>query len=211
MRRVFFPLFPLKQHHIDRIVTQLPSIVLYPSERLLHLKRRPSRLRTGLSTTGQHLVGALLHAHLALHLLHLLLLAERQRPWDAEQKRAGADDPEGFAAEAEARGGPVVGCVGGGRELFPVGRGHDVGEGGDAVGEGFLVVVADVAGVGLCGRAVSLSGTDIGLDVDESVPESVSQSSSSSILGPCCWAMKSSSGTSSSLTILAVVCGYLEC
>lgn len=115
------------------------------------LKRRPSRLLASLSATSQHLVGALLHAHLTLHLLHLLLLAERQRPGDAEQQRAGANDPEGFAAEAEAAGGPVVGCVGGGGQLFPVGRGHDVGKGGDAVGEGLFVVVADVAGVGLCG------------------------------------------------------------
>jgi len=108
-----------------------------------------------LCTASQHLAGALLHAHLALHLLHLLLLAERQRPGDAEQKRAGADDPEGFAAEAQARGRPVVGCVGGGRQLLAVGRGHDVGERGDAVCEGLVVVVvvfdADVAGVGLCG------------------------------------------------------------
>lgn len=39
----------------------------------------------------------------------------------------------------------------------------------------------------------------------KNVPESVSQSSSSSTLGPCCWKVKSSSGTSSSLTIVAVV------
>ena len=140
---------PLKQHHIDRIVTQLPS-----SSQSTRLERRPSRLLASLSATSQHLVGALLHAHLALHLLHLLLLAERQRPWDAEQQRAGADDPEGFAAEAEARGRPVVGCVGGRGQLLAVGRGHDVGERGDAVCEGLVVVVvvfdADVAGVGLC-------------------------------------------------------------
>jgi hypothetical protein len=116
-----------------------------------------TRLKGGLGSlraASQDLVGALLHAHLALHLLHLLLLAERQRPGDAEQQRAGADDPEGFAAEAEARGRPVVGCVGGGRELLAVGRGHNVGERGDAVCEGLVVVVvvfdADVAGVGLC-------------------------------------------------------------
>jgi hypothetical protein len=123
---------------------------------------RPTRKRnclegrlSGLRAAGQHLAGALLHAHLALHLLHLLLLAERQRPGDAEQQCAGADDPEGFAAEAEARGRPVVGCVGGRGELLAVGRGDDVGERGDAVCEGLVVVVvvfdADVAGVGLCG------------------------------------------------------------
>ena len=116
-----------------------------------------ARLEGGLGSlraAGQHLAGALLHAHLALHLLHLLLLAERQRPGNAEQERAGADDPEGFAAEAEARGRPVVGCVGGRGQLLAVGRGHDVGERGDAVCEGLVVVVvvfdADVAGVGLC-------------------------------------------------------------
>jgi hypothetical protein len=174
------------------------------------LKCGSGRLLARLSTAGQYLVGTLLHAHLALHLLHLLLLAERQRPGDAEQKRAGADDPKGFTTEAEARGGPVVGCVGGGRQLFPVRRGHDVGERGDAIGERFFVVVgADGGGVGFCGgmfvswvgRMGSVSsGTGC-------LPESVSQSSSSSILGPCCWALKSSSGTSSSLTILADVCG----
>lgn len=68
----------------------------------LHLKRRPNSLLTSLRAASQHLAGALLHAHLALHLLHLLLLAEGQRPGDAEQKRTGADDPEGFAAEGEA-------------------------------------------------------------------------------------------------------------
>jgi hypothetical protein len=50
---------------------------------------------------------------------------------------------------------PVVGCVGGRGELLAVGRGDDVGERGDAVCEGLVVVVvvfdADVAGVGLCG------------------------------------------------------------
>jgi hypothetical protein len=116
------------------------------------LKGRLSSLRA----TSQDLAGALLHAHLALHLLHLLLLAERQRPGDAEQQRAGADDPQGLAAEAQARGRPVVGCVGGAGELLAVGRGHDVGEGGDAVGKGLVVVVvvfdADVARVGLCGE-----------------------------------------------------------
>jgi hypothetical protein len=87
------------------------------------LKGRLSSLRAA----SQDLAGALLHAHLALHLLHLLLLAERQRPGDAEQQRAGADDPQGLAAEAQARGRPVVGCVGGAGELLAVGRGHDVG------------------------------------------------------------------------------------
>lgn len=112
-------------------------------------KRRLRALLTsgsGLGATRQDLAGALLHAHLALHLLHLLLLAEGQRPWDAEQEGAGADDPEGLAAEAEARGGPVVGRGGGGGEALAVGRGHDVSERGEAVREGLFVgVVGDVA------------------------------------------------------------------
>lgn len=113
------------------------------------LKRRLRALLTsgsGLRAAGQDLAGALLHAHLALHLLHLLLLAEGQRPGDAEQEGAGADDPEGLAAEAEARGGPVVGRGGGGGEALAVGRGHDVGERGEAIGEGLFVgVIGDVA------------------------------------------------------------------
>lgn len=173
------------------------------------LEGRLGCLAARLRAAGQHLAGALLHAHLALHLLHLLLLAERQRPGDAEQKRAGADDPEGFAAEAQARGRPVVGCVGGRRQLLAVGRGHDVGERGDAVCEGFVVVVvvldADVAGVGLCEDGGQSCEGDVGGARDGCFsPESESLIQASS---PVCWVLKCSSSTSSSLTIVAVVCG----
>lgn len=121
-----------------------------PPSSLVHLERGLGRLLTGLRAAGQDLASALLHAHLALHLLHLLLLAEGQRPGDAEQQRAGADDPQGLAAEAEAGSRPVVGCVGGGGDTLAVGGRDDVGERGDAVSEGFFVgVIGDFACVGL--------------------------------------------------------------
>jgi hypothetical protein len=91
------PLSLINRKHPSYNLTQHRQALQH---RRLRLKRRPGRLLA--NAAGQDVVGALLHAHLALHLLHLLLLAERQRPGDAEQQRAGADDPESFAAEAEA-------------------------------------------------------------------------------------------------------------
>lgn len=53
-----------------------------------------------------HLVRALLHPHLALHLDHLLLLSVGQRPRHAQQQRAAAHDPQALGADAQARAEP---------------------------------------------------------------------------------------------------------
>ena len=154
-----------------------------------------------------HLIRALLHAHLPLHLLHLLLLAERQRPRYAQQQRARTHHPQRLARQAEARGGVVVGGGGGVGDGFPVGRGDHVFERGEAVQErlvevgGYGVGVGDVGfwgcvlGRWVCGGWRRARGDD--------VPLSVSQSSSSSF-GPCWEVLYSSSSTSSNLTILDV-------
>ena len=70
------------------------------------LKRRPGRLPTGSLLLRQHIIRALLHLHLPLHLLHLLLLGKRQRPRHAQQQRARAQHPQRLAAEGQARGRP---------------------------------------------------------------------------------------------------------
>lgn len=68
---------------------------------------------------------------------HLLVL-ERERIRQTQQQDAGADDPEGFAAEGDGFGGAVVGGGEGAGEFCAGLRRDDVAEGGEAVGEGFV-------------------------------------------------------------------------
>lgn len=62
----------------------------------------PTALHSSRRMILTHLIRALLHPHLPLHLLHLLLLAKSQRPRNSQKQRAGAQHPQRLSTEAQS-------------------------------------------------------------------------------------------------------------
>lgn len=85
-----------------------------------------------------NLLSRLAHLHLLLHLDHLLLLGEGQRPRHTQQQRAGAHHEDGLAAEGKAEPDPAGGRVDGVGDVAARGRRDYVFERSEPVGEGLV-------------------------------------------------------------------------